>query len=137
MDIILSNFCEIYNLKNLIKEPTCFKNPEKPSNIDLILTNRPKCFQNSCTYETEISDFHKMTITVMKVIFKKQKPKIIFYRSYKNFENNSFKEYLTQSLERFKSSDFDFEDFRNTCLASLNKFAPLRKNILGLIRRHL
>ena len=77
-------------LKNLIKEPTCFKNPEKPSIIDLILTNKPKCFQHSCTYETGISDFHKMAITVMKVIFKKQKPKIIFYRNYNNFDKKSF-----------------------------------------------
>ena len=43
-DTALSNFCEIYNLKNLIKDKTCFKNPNKPSCIDLIITNRPKCF---------------------------------------------------------------------------------------------
>ena len=54
----LSTFCEIHNLKNLINEPTCFKNLAKRSNIDLILTNKPICFQNSCTYETGISDFY-------------------------------------------------------------------------------
>ena len=32
-------FCAIYHLKSLIKQPTCYKNPEKPSCIDLILTN--------------------------------------------------------------------------------------------------
>ena len=26
----VSDFCEIYNLKHLIKEKTCFKNPTKP-----------------------------------------------------------------------------------------------------------
>ena len=76
----------MHNLKNLIKEPTCFKNPEKLTIIDLILTNKPKCFQHSCTDETGISDFHKMTITVMKVIFKKQKAKIIFHHNYKIFD---------------------------------------------------
>ena len=35
----LSTFCEVHNLKNLIKEPTCFKNPEKPTIIDLIWSN--------------------------------------------------------------------------------------------------
>ena len=40
----LSTFCKVHNLKNLIKEPTCFKNPEKPTIIDLILTNKPKYF---------------------------------------------------------------------------------------------
>ena len=37
-------FCETYNLKNLIKVPTCFKNPDNPSCIDLILTNKPRIF---------------------------------------------------------------------------------------------
>ena len=69
----LSTFRKVRNLKNLIKEPTCYKNPEKPTIIDLILTNKRKCFQHSCTYETGIYDFHKMTITVMKVTLKKKK----------------------------------------------------------------
>ena len=45
-DTILSHFCEICNFKNLIKDKTCFKNPNKPSCIDLIITNRPKSLQN-------------------------------------------------------------------------------------------
>ena len=36
----MANFCEIYNLENLIKEPTCFKSCENPSSIDIILTNK-------------------------------------------------------------------------------------------------
>ena len=35
-------FCETYNLTSLIKVPTCFKNQDNPSCIDLILTNKPK-----------------------------------------------------------------------------------------------
>ena len=42
----ISGFCEIYNTKNIIKEKTCFKNPENPTCIDLILTNRPRSFQD-------------------------------------------------------------------------------------------
>ena len=30
-------FCSTYNLKNLVDEPTCFKNVDNPSCIDLIL----------------------------------------------------------------------------------------------------
>ena len=44
----MKSFCESYNLTNLIKQPTCFKNPNKPSCIDLLLTNRPKSFQTTC-----------------------------------------------------------------------------------------
>ena len=32
----MKEFCETYHLKNLIKEPTCYKNPHNPTSIDLI-----------------------------------------------------------------------------------------------------
>ena len=40
-DSKLKDFCNLYPLKNLIKKPTCFKNPENPKINDLILTNGP------------------------------------------------------------------------------------------------
>ena len=46
-DKFMSNFCESYNLSSLIKESTCYKNPENPSCIDLILTNSSHSFQCS------------------------------------------------------------------------------------------
>ena len=76
----LQEFCNSFTLKNLVKEPTCYKNVNNPSCIDLILTNRPTSFQNTITLETGISDFHKMTITVLKTSFNKQPLKIIVYR---------------------------------------------------------
>ena len=59
------------NLKNLIKEPTCFKNLEKPTCIELILTNQPKCFQNSNVFEIGVPDFNKLTFPVLKTYFPK------------------------------------------------------------------
>ena len=81
----LKDFCNLYLLKNLIKKPTCFKNPENPKTIDLILTNRPRSFCNSDTLETGLSDFHKLTVTILKMFFKKQSPNVISYRNYKIF----------------------------------------------------
>ena len=81
----VSDFCNVYDLSNLVKEPTCFKNPDNPSCIDLFLTNHPKCFQSTMTKETAISDFHKMVITVLKIFYNKRKPKIIHYGNYKIF----------------------------------------------------
>ena len=40
----LQEFCATFSLTNLIKESTCFKNLEKPTGIDDILTNHPKSF---------------------------------------------------------------------------------------------
>ena len=86
----LKDFCNLYLLKNLIKKPTCFKNPENPKTIDPILTNRPRSFCNFDTLETGLSDFHKLTVTVLKMFFKKQSPNVISYRNYKIFSNDSF-----------------------------------------------
>ena len=38
----MNDFCNAYNLSSLIMETTCYKNPENPSCIDLILTNSPR-----------------------------------------------------------------------------------------------
>ena len=48
----ISVFSDTYNLKSLTKEPACYKNPNKPSCIDLILTNKPRSFQHSRLIET-------------------------------------------------------------------------------------
>ena len=70
----MKNFCDINCLKSLIKEPTCFKNPDKPTCIDLILTNRPNIFQHSSTFERGLSDFHLLTVPEFKMGFQKLKP---------------------------------------------------------------
>ena len=61
-DPVLNDFCNVYNLFSLVKEPTCFKNLYNPSCIDIFLTNRPLSFQSTVTIGTYISDFRKMVI---------------------------------------------------------------------------
>ena len=63
-DDILEEFMEDYHAKNLVKEPTCFKNPDNPSCIDLFITNSYRSFQKTTTLSTGLSDFHKMTVEV-------------------------------------------------------------------------
>ena len=58
----MKDFCEMYDLENLIKGTTCFKNTSNPSTIDVILTNRKNSFQNSMTIETGLPDHHKTTV---------------------------------------------------------------------------
>ena len=94
------------NLGSLIKDPTYYKNPEKPSCIDLLLTNRPKSFQNSSVVETALSDIHKMTVKVKKTIFEKLKPRVSYFRNRNEFCNETFgTQLLTKlSLENFNNS---------------------------------
>ena len=73
----MKTFCENYNLQNLIKQPTCYKNPSRPTCIDLILTNVPPSLQRTCVIKTGLSDFDLMTLSVMKKPFKKFQPRII------------------------------------------------------------
>ena len=71
-DAVVFDFCEIYNMQNIIREKTCFKNPSNPCCIDFIIAIRPKSFQNSIIIERGLFDFHKMSITVMKMYYSKQ-----------------------------------------------------------------
>ena len=69
-------------------------------------------FQNTATIdtatiETGISDFHKMVITILKVFYKNQKPKIIQYRSYKNFNNQMFERELDSELLKIDLNNAD------------------------------
>ena len=47
----MQEFWELYFLENMVKKPTFFKNPPKPTCIDLIITNKPGIFLNAKTYE--------------------------------------------------------------------------------------
>ena len=44
----MNDFLCTYNLKNLVKKPTCFTNVNNPSIIGLILTNKNKCLSYRC-----------------------------------------------------------------------------------------
>ena len=47
-------------------------------------------FQNYVTAESGLSTVRKMTLTVIKVFYKKQKTNIMTYRNYKHFPNEAF-----------------------------------------------
>ena len=74
------------------------KNPENPTCIDLILTNHPLSFQNSCVLGTGLSYFHKTTVTIMKVSFQRLQPRIVNYRDYRRFQNDVFRAELLSEL---------------------------------------
>ena len=73
-DTHMNNFMVNFGLNNIVKDKTCFKNPNNPSCIDLFLTNKPRSFQHTTTFDTGISDFHKMIITSFKCTFEKRNP---------------------------------------------------------------
>lgn len=123
-------FCDSYNLKSLIKEHTCFKSVHNPSCIDLILTNKPTYFQNNKVFETGLSDYHKLTITVLKTTFQKQKPRIINYRNYKKFVHDDFRNDLEIALTKCNIKTMKCSEFEDIFMVTLNKHAPPKKRYL-------
>ena len=132
-------FCKTYELSNLIKVPTCYKNPAKPSSIDLLLTNRPKSFLGSSVVQTGLSDFRKMTVTVMKATNQKLKtndeklkPRVSFLRNWNEFYDKKFRAQLLTKLllENFSNSSNNINDFLEICANTLDTFAPLKKKYL-------
>ena len=69
----LKEFCNLYNLKNVIKVRTRFKNLDFPTSIDVMLIISYRSFHNSCAIEMGWSDFHKMIVTVVKSYYQKKK----------------------------------------------------------------
>ena len=80
----LSEFLTSFYSKNLVKDKTCFKNPENP-NAQIFLSQ---------TVASGLIDFHKLIVTVCKTSSQKSQSKEILYRDYKNFDMNTFKNVL-------------------------------------------
>ena len=89
---------------SLIKDPTCFKNPRNPSCIDLISTNSPYSFQNSCVIETGVSDFK-----ISNDYFRKERVENL-------------------SLENIKTDSHGIENFLQICINTLDQTVPSKKN---------
>ena len=124
----MSSFCDTFHLISFIKERTRYKNLDNPSCIDLILTNKPLSFQNSCVVETGLSDFHRMMLTVTKMTFQKRKPRVINYRDYKHFNNEMFRDdLLSEILNSYLEFDNSFDEFLNVCRSTLVQHAPRKQ----------
>ena len=122
----LDALIQAYNLNNLINKPTCFQS-NTPTCIDLILTNKKDLFKLSNTFETGISDHHKLVSTILKSGSFKGTPKIKIYRSYKKFELENFNRILKDKLE--KLTNHSYAEFEKVFLKELNKHTPLKKKV--------
>ena len=128
-DSSIKTFCCSFNLTSMINKSTCYKNPDKPTCINLILTNCTGFFQNSCVKETGLSDFHKMIVTVMKTYYLKIEPMIVNYWDYRSFSIEGFRKSLRENLKGklSRNSDQSFSNFITTCNTVLHKQLPKKK----------
>ena len=75
-------FCDLFNVTNLIVSETCFTNSYKCL-IDLFLTNKPSFFQKTHVTERSLSDHHYLISALFKSHFTRPKLKVITYSNYK------------------------------------------------------
>ena len=78
----------------------------------------------SSTFETGISDFHKLVTTTMKLNYVKANKRTIFYRDYKNLDMDLFNKNLKTILNTFE--DLDYHKFQECFLELLNTQAPIK-----------
>ena len=73
-------------------------------------------------YETSILDHHKKIFSGLRKTFAKCKPKTVFYRCYKKYDQNSLNEALQKKISQPELS-FEklFEIFRSTLDAFISK----------------
>ena len=122
----LADPMKLFNLVSLINTPTCFQS-EIPRCIDLIITNKKSLFKNSKTFEVGISDHHHLILTSMRIQYIQGKPKTNFYRDYKSFNFESFRNELNELLKIEK--DINYSLFENIFLQVLNAHAPVKKKM--------
>ena len=113
--------------KSYIKQPTSFKNPEKPSCIDLILTNRPKSLQSTCVVEIWLSNFQRVTIFVLKMHFQKLPPRLFSYRNFSNYRNANFINSLNEVLPEEENMESLSKDPNSLCEKVLNQHVLYKK----------
>lgn len=90
-----------------------------------IIRNRPISFQESEVINTGLSNFHKMSLTIMMMFNNKQNPKVIQYRKHKDFFNEVFMHELESTLLSF--SQISFGRFKSTGANALQKNALIIK----------
>ncbi len=130
----LDDLCDLYNLKNIVKEPTCFKSQDNPSLIVVILVAKPMRLHETVVFDTGLSDFHNIICVCTKVYVPREVPRKIVYRSFKSFDENKYKEDISM-IPFLVSYIFDDTDDVVWCHIKLlsdvvDIHAPLKQRML-------
>ena len=130
----LSNFCDVYDMTNLVKEPTCFKSLNNPSLIDVILATQHKRFHKYIAFDTGLSDYHKMICICTKIHAPKRVPRKIKYRSFKNFSNAKYCEEVSKipfhAFECLEDPDDVAWAYEIALLDVIDTHAPIKQRTL-------
>ncbi len=126
-----SDLLNCFNMSNVIKDKTCFKNSDKPTLIDHMCTNKPRSVKSSGVIDTGLSDFHRLTYLVLKSFKPKPLRHTLVYRSYKNTKPSEFVKALDRCpfhvADIFDDVDDKFYVFNQLFSDVVNTLYPLRE----------
>ncbi len=80
---MLLDFCDAFNLKNIIQDITCHVEDSKTL-IDHIFTNKPRSCLTKGVLDKGISDIHGLIYTALPGIINAYNSNTIYYRSFKH-----------------------------------------------------
>ena len=123
----LKNFMCSFALESLINSPTCYKSIN-PTCIDLIPTKKKNHFMKSATFESGLSDHHKLMTTMLRKTISKGNSKKLFYRDYKRFDQKTFETELKLKLNF--QTNLSYSTFHAVFLEILNKMVPVKVQCL-------
>ena len=112
----MSDLCDTFSLSNLVNRVTCVK-PQSDTSIDVIPTNRLRSFCNTSLIQIDLTDCHKMIVSVFRAFFKRFPAKFIECRNYKIFDQNEFLRNLNQDLIKSNScnNEQQYDIFTSIC----------------------
>ena len=128
----LKTMCDVFDYTNIVKKATCFtKYVLIPTLIDVILTNKPNFCQNVSNFNCDLSDYHNMISFQLKGYVPKVKKEFIWYRSYKNFDNEKFIDDLRsvnfESLTSVDDVNKAYSNFQSEFVDVIDKHIPMKK----------
>ena len=130
---VISELCDTYGLYNLIDQPTCFKGTT-PTVIDIILVTNPKNYSGVLNCNCTVSDFHNFIAAATRWFAPIRKPRHIFYRSYKNFDDTDFCKTVLSSPFHVGEVFDDVEDmawFTSKLLSDIiDEHAPIKRKLV-------
>ena len=97
-------------------EITCVKSINE-SSIDVFLTNKIRSFHHNATFESGLSNCHKMILTFFRAHFKKLPHKNIEDRNFRNSYKDNFLHELDFKLN--KVTIYKFEDNQYDTLTNI------------------
>ncbi len=85
----VSQICDLFDLKNIITQPTCFKTP-RGTLIDVILSPTRRHIQAQGVVDNGLSDYHRMVFVVTMNHAPVSQRKQVTYRSFKNLNEKEY-----------------------------------------------